>query len=74
MCRLKELIDFVTKKYGYTKLYVRGLSMDIQLLATDLPHCYDNYIVLSFKYRDMFKQLDVVVKEDKINGEKEEVK
>lgn len=75
MCKLKELVDFISEHYGYSKLYVHGTGFDFMVLSSDLPiPCY-NYKVTAFKYSSIFNQLDVMVKEDKNNAsEKKEIR
>lgn len=74
MCKLVELIDFITKKYGHVKLYIHMYKREMFMLAEDLPHSLNNHIVTSFKYNSICKQLDVYVKEENKNvSETEEI-
>lgn len=67
MCRLVELIDFITHKYGHVKLCIHMYKREMFMLAEDLPHYLNNNIVTSFKYNGIYKQLDVYVKEENNN-------
>lgn len=74
MCKLVELIDFITKKYGHVKLYIHMYKREMFMLAEDLPYSLNNYIVINFKYNHICKQLDVYVKEGNVNvSETEEI-
>lgn len=67
MCKLVELVDFVTQNYGHVKLYIHMYKREIFMLAEDLPYSLNNHIVTSFKYNSICNQLDVHVKEDNTN-------
>lgn len=74
MCKLVELVDFVTQKYGHVKLNIHMYKREIFMLAEDLPHSINNHIVTNFKYNHICKQLDVYVKEGNVNvSETEEI-